>query len=322
MNLAELNAYLMKEDYIEKIQKKYGANINTMDLEYKAAIPPKIGRESLFKDGNIFINKHRRYAAVPNHTHDFVEMNYMYSGSCVQSINGKKILLEKGDLLIIDREATQSIENTSENDLMINILLKEETLSTDILMNLASTTNLVSSFMLNASKSKGEHDQFIHFSSKENDRLSNLLVNLLLVYFEEYSHKHRTLNLYLSLILIELTNLLEQRQIKNAEPSNSMIKVLDYINRHFDSTTLELTAAEFGYNPVYLSNKLKKQTGSSFQELVNSKRYALALELVKETNQTMEEIAERVGYQQSSSLFKLFRKYANQTPSELRKMRE
>ncbi|RXW92692.1 helix-turn-helix domain-containing protein [Enterococcus faecium] len=74
----------------------------------------------------------------------------------------------------------------------------------------------------------------------------------------------------------------------------------------------------FGYNPVYLSNKLKMYFDASFQELVLKKKFDFALELIQETSFSLEETANRIGYKQTTSLFKLFKKYSTCTPNEWR----
>ena len=250
LELAELDTFLRNEESIETLQREQGKNVNDLNLAYHLQTPPKIHRGDLFQNGNIHISKHRRYAEVPEHTHDFVEINYMYSGRCSQVINGERV----------------------------------ETLSTEILNHLASTNNLLSSFLINAAKEKGEHTQFIHFHGGKASRLTHLIENMLLIYFDTYSHKIRSLNLYISLLLIELTHLLEQQTFSSADgyAENEMLGILDYIDKHFTSCTLKETAAHFGYNPVYLSNKLKMYFDASFQELVLQKKFDFALELIQE----------------------------------------
>ncbi len=277
LELAELDTFLRNEESIETLQREQGKNVNDLNLAYHLQTPPKIHRGDLFQNGNIHISKHRRYAEVPEHTHDFVEINYMYSGRCSQVINGERVDMEESDVVIIDKEATQRIEYTGQEDILINILLKEETLSTEILNHLASTNNLLSSFLINAAKEKGEHTQFIHFHGGKASRLTHLIENMLLIYFDTYSHKIRSLNLYISLLLIELTHLLEQQTFSSADgyAENEMLGILDYIDKHFTSCTLKETAAHFGYNPVYLSNKLKMYFDASFQELVLQKNLTL-----------------------------------------------
>lgn len=117
---------MRNEESIETLQREQGMNINDLNLAYHLQTPPKIHRGDLFQQGNIHISKHRRYAEVPEHTHDFVEINYMYSGTCLQIINGERIEMEESDVVIIDKEATQRIEYTGQEDILINILLKEE----------------------------------------------------------------------------------------------------------------------------------------------------------------------------------------------------
>lgn len=92
----------------------------------------------------------------------------MYSGTCLQIINGERIEMEESDVVIIDKEATQRIEYTGQEDILINILLKEETLSTEILNHLASTNNLLSSFFDKCIKRKRGTYTIHSFSRRKN----------------------------------------------------------------------------------------------------------------------------------------------------------
>ena len=83
--------------------------------------------------------------------------------------------------------------------------------------------------------------------------------------------------------------------------------------------TLQELARHFGYNANYLSNKLKKETGSSFQELVNSLRYKTKIELMRETDKSFEDISYEIGFETIASLYKLVGKYTDLTPKELQK---
>lgn len=55
-----------------------------------------------FKNKDIYISKHNRFADYPYHTHQFLELNYMYSGSSEQIIEGNKETLHEGELLLLD----------------------------------------------------------------------------------------------------------------------------------------------------------------------------------------------------------------------------
>ncbi|MDT2663580.1 hypothetical protein OKL56_11515 [Enterococcus hirae] len=59
-------AELFKETEIEKLQKKSGKNINTMNLNYHRSIVPEIPKSKFFEFGSIAINKHRFCCKVLN----------------------------------------------------------------------------------------------------------------------------------------------------------------------------------------------------------------------------------------------------------------
>ncbi len=164
----QLKTFLMENNEIECRQQIDGQNINDQQLPYETVAVPKMPKNQFFKEGNIFINKHHRYAEMPAHTHEFVEFNYMLSGSCVQYVNDKKIHLKEGELLLLDKEIVQRIDPLEEEDLLINILLKGESITTDIVINMVKSRGLVNEFLLNASQEKGKHDEFIHFHCGDN----------------------------------------------------------------------------------------------------------------------------------------------------------
>ena len=67
-------------------------------------ISPKIAPRVL-EGGNLAFNKQTRFGMVPLHRHNYIEMNYVYSGTCVQEINGQTVEMHTGDVTILDRAA-------------------------------------------------------------------------------------------------------------------------------------------------------------------------------------------------------------------------
>ena len=77
-------------------------------------------------------------------------------------------------------------------------------------------------------------------------------------------------------------------------------------------------AQKFGFNPNYLSNYLKKQTGKSFIELVHLQRINVAANYLTYTNAPIEQIALKIGYENPSYFYKIFKKIIKVLPSEYR----
>ena len=75
---------------------------------------------------NMSINRNSRYDAVPTHTHKYIEISYVYSGNCPEVIRGKDLVLQQGQVLLLDTDVPHSVAELGEDDVMINILLDKE----------------------------------------------------------------------------------------------------------------------------------------------------------------------------------------------------
>ncbi len=82
--------------------------------------------------------------------------------------------------------------------------------------------------------------------------------------------------------------------------------------------TLELMAERFAMSARSLIRKLKSE-GSSYQQLLDEVRKEQALWLLQETALPIEQIAEQLGYQDTSNFSRTFRRWFGQTPLAMRK---
>ena len=71
----------------------------------------------------IDIRPHTRFIRFPAHSHNYVEMIYMCQGSTVHTINGERIELKTGELLILNQNAVQEIEPAGRDDIAVNFLI-------------------------------------------------------------------------------------------------------------------------------------------------------------------------------------------------------
>lgn len=313
-----LDQLLRKITPIEKLQIETGQNINDMHLDYNNQTIPQMPQSDFFKDGNIFINKHHRFSYMPAHTHNFVEFNYMYAGSCTQYINDEKITLKKGDIILMDKDIIQKIDYVGENDILINILVQDNAILTNLLDSLSESDDLVTRFIMNASKVDAVHNNFITFNITDNQIAIYLIESLILKSYKHDKFHNHSMNLLLSLILTELANTIELQSNESINEQDNLLQILKFINERFTTVSLDEIGTQFGYNKNYIGNKIKKETGQSFQTLIDQKRLTTAKELLIETNYSVAEIAESLGYNSTPSLFRLFAKYNQSTPNEFR----
>lgn len=321
MNSVELDKLLKKETVQEEEQKISGYPVNDLNVPFDNYIIPKVSREILFKNKEISVRKHPRYAPVSDHTHDFVELNYVYSGEVNQKIGEKKIHLNQGELLIIDKDTPHSIGITGKNDIIINVMIKAEDIITRIMNQLTFNQTFITRFMMIAANKNENHNQYIILKDIANDRVKNLFQNLFMIAFSEEKKEHVFLYSYLSLIIQELSVIVDSRQLNDAleKVEEEAYLIINYIDKQYKTINLDSLAANFGYNPNYLSRRIKEFTGLSFKQLILQKRLSMAKELLLNSSLPIEKITSELGYSENSTFFKMFKQMEGITPAEFRK---
>lgn len=319
MDFESLMQILSEEDSIEYEQRTKNYNVNDKNIPFGKVKIPKMPEGDYFSDGNIYINKHRRYSIMPAHTHEFVELNYMLSGSCTQHVNGKRIKLMENEILLMDKDIVQSIDRLGEDDILINILIKDDSIATAIIVNLAKSKGIVNEFLLNASSSYRDHDSFLYFQSSNKIEIQEIIHRIIIEYYTKKNYYMRSINLLLSILLIDLSRVIEEDSLENhREDDDNIVGILRYIENNFARLKLSELSDNFGYNTNYMSDKLKYKTGYSFKQLINNMRYQAALSLMRETDKTFVQIAYEVGFESVPSLYKLIAKYSDKTPKKLK----
>lgn len=94
-----------------------------------------------------------------------------------------------------------------------------------------------------------------------------------------------------------------------------------YITTHYgESLTLERVASEAGLSTAYFSLLFKQETGLSFSDYVVDLRIKTAKDLLKQTDDTIASIAERVGYRDVKYFSRLFARTVGVNPAKYRKL--
>ena len=78
-------------------------------------------------------------------------------------------------------------------------------------------------------------------------------------------------------------------------------------------------AGKYHYNTSYLSEQFKAYVGMTFIDYLVKTRFEKAKVLMRDSDMSMNEIAERVGYEDYSHFSKLFKKHEGYSPVEYRK---
>ncbi|MEG0367124.1 MAG: AraC family transcriptional regulator [Coprobacillus sp.] len=268
---------------------------------------------------NIILAKNQRFAEVPLHRHEYIEINYMYSGTCEQTIDGKSSLLKQGQMTFIDTKTPHSIGYTDEDDIMINFIIKKEYLNTKFFSKL-SNNNLITSFFINAINDENTNLNYMIFNTEDNQRLKMFIYEFILECYKPSLNTQDIKDSLFILIILEMINTLDTSiNYESITESNTLIiSALQYIENNFLTCTLESTAKHLNVNACYLTTILKKHFHQSYKELIIKLRMDYAVKLLTNSSLTIDEVARKVGYQNLSFFYKKFKEIYQCSPKEYR----
>jgi two-component system response regulator YesN len=109
-------------------------------------------------------------------------------------------------------------------------------------------------------------------------------------------------------------------RLTQEQQDHVVTRVMQYIEMNYSSTcTLQAVAAHVHMTPNYLSHLFKKETGQGFSQYVSKRRIDKAKLLLHSTRQSMADIAELTGFDNSSYFTTVFKQMTGVSPREYRK---
>lgn len=100
---------------ISEEEKKYKSGQSTVEQSlYAKDNLTEIDRKRLLQRGKLItVRPHSRFVDFPEHRHNYVEMMYVVQGSITHYIEGKELVLRKGDVLMLNQHVSHAIKGLS-----------------------------------------------------------------------------------------------------------------------------------------------------------------------------------------------------------------
>lgn len=321
MNTRILNA-LKQTTLIEKKQKASHCFVEDMppyaiNQELSLKAHGRVLSNYFFKNKDIYISRHNRYADYPTHTHTFLEMNYMLQGHATEIVDDKKITLNTGDLLLLDEGSTHSIKALGDNDLLINILFRTKNISINLLNDLRRSNNIFYDFLLSQVIEDSNHKRdYLVFTKKRNNEVQETLDRIIDEYYLKRDFSNSIIKSYLSILLVQLVREYPLNGPHQENKSSLLaIKVLKAIAEEYKTVSLEELANRYNYNKNYLSNIFKSEVGQTFSEVLTRQRLIQAHTLIASTSLPIATIMEQVGIKNKTFFYQKYKNYYKTLPS-------
>lgn len=273
------------------------------------------GKKLLQPTKLITVRPHTRFVHFPEHTHDYVEIVYMCRGTTTHIVNGTKIELMTGELLLLGQNALQEILPAGEDDVAVNFIIRPEFFSAT-LSYLGDEETPLRRFIVDCLCGESETG-YLHFKVADILPVQNLVENLLWTLISDTPNKRGINQATMGLLFMQLLNHTDRLTVNDPQ-QELILQVLRYVEEHYRDGSLTEIAEVLHYDTAWLSREIKRRTGKNYTDLVQDKRLSQALWLLKNTDKKVDEIAVAVGYENISYFHRLFTARYGQSPKKLR----
>ena len=189
-------------------------------------------------------------------------------------------------------------------------------------MSSLSENDIMSKFIIKAIYYKKEYSEYLLFPSSNNEFIQIIMKRLLCECFDKKVAFDTAVNAYIILLFTEfLRDYKNNMGDSNVKDLNIAIitEIKNYLYKNYKVANLKTTSEYFHFNADYLSKLIKNLTGDNFTSLLQYIKLKETCTLLKNSDYTIEEIMNRVGYSNMSYFYKLFKKNFQLTPVEYRK---
>lgn len=310
------------EALVEALKAEEPKSLPSLNRFLNGQTPKLIYEADMFYgEKDIVIRKNPRFMPIVFHSHDFFKVLYVYHGSLELDFGFQKIMLEGGDICILAPGVSHRVSTLKADDVVFSLLVKQTTFETSF-FSLLNEDDIMSSFFRNTIYQE-TYTSIPVYHTAAVPMVSQCVTEMYFEDRQESTYNNRILNAYFELMIAYLLKHCEQDFIlvdnSEARIETNASKVLKYIRDCYDVATLAGAAKKFNYSSAYLSKMIKKMTGKNFVDLVKEQKLRHARAMLKDTEMTLETIAETVGYADASHFSRVFKSEYGVSPNVYRK---
>lgn len=308
-------------DELERLLDQAPVDLDSFyqDFEHGLTAPDAAGQIDAL---NITVCRTARHQAQGIHSHSSFEIDYVAKGSAKLICGGNTRTLPAGSLCLISPHFFHDC--VAGNDcILLTVMLSEQNIE-NTLFRLLQQEGLVSDFFRFGFRDP--HNGYILFNGLNSKAVLPLFRGLLHEFYSGGDYFRDACANYLELLFVCL---LRQGGEYHDRPDHaggrreamSMVAVLKHIQTNYRTTSLHETAALFHYEPSYLGKQIRLHTGNNYSRIINDLRMADAKRLLRNTNLTIEKVAEACGYHSLVHFSRSFHKCFGASPSAWRRSR-
>lgn len=255
------------------------------------------------------------------HSHEWIELAYLEHGTLIHSVGGVNYRVNEGDYFIV--EYGQPHDYVALNEGPIRLL------------NVMFHPRFIDPTLVNARSLREIYNHYlIHFSEKQLSKTPTLIkfsdpTGAIRSYIhdideeiarQQFGWRESVRGILIHIIIQSLRGIASD-DCRDGDMVFSR-QIIDFVNSNYMRSIKISDAFESGqYSTPYLSKRSKKETGVTFSDYLKHVRVDASRRLLINTDQSIAEIADLVGYADTTFFHNTFRSIMGCSPMEYRKDR-
>lgn len=252
------------------------------------------------RDNRIHVSKLRN-KSFSAHFHSNIEVMYVKSGMMEVVVSGEKRILTAGSVVVAESYAVHSLFANTESEILVAII----------------PITRVPDF------SREQRNRTFATPFLAPSPESEVIGKLFHKFYEAMPESNGMISKgYAYLLLGMLTNALGTVPAQSRSKDGIAVvgQMLRYMDEHYtEPITLEKIAVELGYHKDYLSRVFNETIQTGFCRYLGTMRLRYAVQLIRTTDLSIEEISDSAGFGNPHSFYDIFRDTYHCTPGEYRK---
>lgn len=253
------------------------------------------------------------------HVHDHFEGNFVYRGQAKVQFNQQEMMLRAGDFLLFAPHTPHNVQ-VEGDDIVFAINIRSSTFR-DVFASFLKRENTLSAFLI-TSLNNPVYAGGIRFQTENAYVFQQHMQNLFLEEYINDVERNAYQISYLQLLLSEFIRRgCPHETIANqmtTAPKLDINRILDYMRIHFQTVTLEDLVQNFYYSKSFLSKFIREQTGVGYAQLLMQFKLERGQVLLQNTDYTVAEICQIIGYESVSHFSRTFKKTYGMSPKDYR----
>ena len=245
---------------------------------------------------------------------------YIFNGNLTENIDMRQLSLQKGDIIIISPETLHRFEQFDDETIIFEFLLNYDKFY-EIFAPILKGNHLINKLFLESVHDKNPV-KYLIFHTGDDEVLQKIAIEM---YENEINCDDYTEQFLIGYFILSFVHIMRNYRhnfdtfttVRSNLPDNFM--VMSYIQENLSTITLAELAKHFNFSLSHCSRLIKASTGHGFGEWKRILRLRKARNLLENTNLTIIEIANLVGYANPENFIRTFQKEFNLTPTQYRK---